>query len=232
MEPSFRKRLRLRLQYRVHALNLKAADAQSKVIRALTELLGPDENRKSELGDASSDRKSQFSDAQIDSIYRNTGMFLSVWSVVESSIIQIVSILLECDPDRIGTVLYLNVNFGIWLDSVSNLIDSGEDSSLRVIQQKKWRDIEKKLRRFKDVRDRLAHHTALRSSSDRAPAGFQPNLAPNNFDQRPKSLKHSADPLTAEQIKFYIDNLGLLVDQIGDFTEELLNLYKLRRRGS
>jgi len=105
--------------------------------------------------------------------------------------------------------MYSIINFGAWLGIITELFPHEE---LYTHLKPKWDKLTSRLRALKDIRDRLAHHTAFQSDIP-AEVFTLTSLRPSPYDVRAKSMKYR--PLTLIQIKeFY----SALTDMAKDLT--------------
>src|SRR5258708_5062058 len=106
-------------------------------------------------------------------IFTAIGIALSGCAQMEEGLVSVVTSLLRCDPKKTGLVMCSIINFGTWLSIIDELFD--EDDLFNHIKPR-WNKLNRRLRGIKEIRDRLAHHTALSagisSAATLAPARF------------------------------------------------------------
>ncbi|MEH2522578.1 MULTISPECIES: hypothetical protein [unclassified Bradyrhizobium] len=108
--------------------------------------------------------------------------------------VAVASLLLSNSIQKAGVVMYSIINFGTWLNIISELFPH-ED--LYAHLKPKWDKLNSRLRALKDIRDRLAYHSAFKS--DIPAAIFKvTSIAPSPYDGRAKSIKYQ--PLTLLEI--------------------------------
>jgi hypothetical protein len=192
-------------------------DLKRKLLFALIEL----ENRKFAahvktfrfirnkiLDDSDTDKKPfEAEDVEVDAktkesreeaLFTEVGKALSSWAALEEILVCIASLLLTNSVQKAGVVMYSIINFGAWLGIITELFPHEE---LYTHLKPKWDELTSRLRALKDIRDRLAHHSAFKS--DIPAAIFKPtSLSPSPYDVRAKSMRYQ--PLTPVQIQeFY-----------------------------
>jgi hypothetical protein len=126
---------------------------------------------------------------QKESFYSAVGQAISMWSSMESKLVEIAAILLGATDHKTGLFLYSIMNFHAWLNIIDELFALEPQYSSH---KDSWLDISSELRTHNDTRTRLAHHTVW-DSADPTIA-----LRPGRYDVRSKSKKHQ--PLVEGQI--------------------------------
>jgi hypothetical protein len=91
-----------------------------------------------------------------DILFRGIGAALSAWSKMEEIMVVIAMQLLRTSPEKAGVVMYSIINFNTWLSLIHYLFEHDDD-----FQNFKGRfdKIGERIRRIKDQRDQLAHHS-------------------------------------------------------------------------
>ncbi|MBR1196899.1 hypothetical protein JQ634_02260 [Bradyrhizobium sp. AUGA SZCCT0240] len=129
------------------------------------------------------------------SLFTEVGKALSAWASLEEIMVCIASKLMCNSIQKAGVVMYSIINFGTWLSIISELLTHEE---LYTHLKPRFDKLTNRLRALKEIRDRLAHHSAFKS--DIPAAAFKvPSLAPSPYDVRAKSLKYQ--PLTLLEIQ-------------------------------
>jgi hypothetical protein len=126
---------------------------------------------------------------QKESFYSAVGQAISMWSSMESKLVEVAAILLGTTDHKTGLFLYSIMNFHAWLNIIDELFALEPQYSSH---KSAWLDISSELRTHNDTRTRLAHHTVW-DSADPTIA-----LRPSQYDVRSKSKKHQ--PLVERQI--------------------------------
>jgi hypothetical protein len=118
--------------------------------------------------------------------FTEVGKALSTWASLEEILVGIVYLLLTDSVQKAGVVMYSIINFGTWLGIITELFPHEE---LYTHLKPKWDKLTSRLRALKDIRDRLAHHSAFKA--DIPAAIFKlTSIAPSPYDVRAKSLKY------------------------------------------
>src|SRR3981081_4388027 len=121
---------------------------------------------------------------------------ISLWSSMETTIVEIAAHLLGTTEHKTGLVFYSIMNFYTWLSIIEEIF--ALEPKFEPLRGD-WGQISDKLRGLNYIRVRLAHHTAFDGSDYRD----APTLKPGKYDARKKSKKHS--PLTNAEIVAYIN---------------------------
>jgi hypothetical protein len=128
-------------------------------------------------------------------LFTQVGRALSSWAALEEIMVVIASLLLSNSVQKAGVVMYSIINFGTWLNIISELFPHEE---LYTHLKPRWDKHTSRLRALKDIRDRLAHHGVFKS--DIPAAIFKiTSIAPSPYDVRAKSMKYQ--PLTLLEIE-------------------------------
>jgi hypothetical protein len=136
------------------------------------------------------------------------GMAISHWAFMETRLVQICARLLGTSDERAGVMLYSIMNFHSWLNIIDDLFLLIPSYSK---QKTAWGKESTKLRAMADIRNRLAHHTALGVGS--------PTLKPSTLDARSKSKKHA--PLTVQEIVDFDKAVNMMNEALLAIFEEL-----------
>jgi len=176
--------------------------------RMLADHPGPDKEAiriEFETEDAEADANNRASYETF--LFTEVGKALSTWAALETVLVSIASMLLTNSMQKTGVVMYSIVNFGTWLNIITELYPHEE---LYTHLKPKWDKLTSRLRALKDIRDRLAHHSAYRPDTP-VPYFELTTIAPSPYDARAKSLRYK--PLSHPQIaEFNSDALHLMKD--------------------
>jgi hypothetical protein len=172
------------------------------------------------------------------SLFSAVGKALTAWAQIEDLVVALFSMLIGSSQTKAGVIFYSIINFGTWLSIVTELIAQDE---LYSPFQARWNKLIGRLRGLKEVRDRVAHHSAIVPDTIVDLVSLT-SLKPSIYDTRSKSLNYS--PLTTSQIEEFfhrmIDvakDLESLIDDmkaVGDkklqeAEEEFQRLYDIER---
>jgi hypothetical protein len=127
--------------------------------------------------------------------YSSVGQGISLWSSMESCLIEIAARLLNTTPEKTGLIFYSISNFYTWLSIINELFLAAPEF---VEHRKKFTRAGEGLRALNDTRVQLAHHSVFAPD----PHGWTHTaLRPGQYDSRSKSQR--VEPLqTGEIIKF------------------------------
>lgn len=210
--------LRYRLWVRLVMLASRLADLNIALLRYCARLTLKEEHFAS-IAANQAVRDEDIRETTEEAVYNSVGRALSVWANMEESIVRIASFLLETPRDRAGIVMYSILNFNAWLSIIGELISL--DSRYSPLKPK-WNKISERLRRLKDTRDRLAHHTIHHKHKEglieRAAA-----LRPSDLDSRQKSKKYQ--PLTHYQITEFVHLVANIVIDLADLVDSMTEAY-------
>jgi hypothetical protein len=143
-----------------------------------------------------------------------------MWAGMEGSLIAITSLLLRThEAEKVGMIMYSILNFHVWLNIVDELFVMEPRSSLKP----RWNKISEKLKRLKDTRDRLAHHT-IHHQGAISVLGIDTSLRPGPFDTRRKSKKFK--PLDFDQITEFTESVRVVVDEFAALLTSMRELLK------
>jgi len=125
-------------------------------------------------------------ETETDILFASVGKALSVWATMEEGLVLMVACLLRVRPKKAGIIMYSIHNFGTWLSVIHDLFDADEKLGHF---QKRFGKITERIKRIKDTRDRLAHHSVSHPAAE---------LGPSMFDARSKSKKQL--PLSGREV--------------------------------
>jgi hypothetical protein len=89
-------------------------------------------------------------------LFTSVGGAISTWAKMEESLVVLVACLLRISGQEAGLMMYSILNFNSWLSIISDLFEMNEE--FRPFQ-KRWNKLSERIRRIKDRRDQLAHHS-------------------------------------------------------------------------
>jgi hypothetical protein len=139
-------------------------------------------------------------------LFASVGMALTAWSRMEEMLVAFVALLLQTSAEKAGVIMYSTINFNTWLSLIHDLFDL--DETLAKFRSR-FDKISEKIRRIKDRRDQLAHHS-IRLTGD-------PFIRPSKYDVRSKSKKQQ--PLGPNEVRDFM----LIVSGIADDLAELFD---------
>jgi hypothetical protein len=190
--------LKRKLRFKLIQLEDMKFAAYVKTFRLIRNkmLEGPDTEKKRlefEAEDWQVDNQTKASFEQ--ALFTEVGKALSSWAALEEILVCIASLLLTNSMQKAGVVMYSIINFGAWLGIITELFPHEE---LYTHLKPKWDKLTSRLRALKDMRDRLAHHSAFKSD---VPAEIfkVSSLVPSPYDVRAKSMRYK--PLTLTEIQ-------------------------------
>lgn len=123
-----------------------------------------------------------------DLLFSTVGRALTAWSTMEGPLVIIISFLLRAPANKAGVLMYSIHNFNTWILVINDLFEI--DEVLRPFQ-KRFNKINERIRKLKDQRDQLAHH----SVTTNADSAF---VQASSMDGRTKSRKQR--PLTPDEV--------------------------------
>jgi hypothetical protein len=129
-------------------------------------------------------------------MYVVVGQALGAWAQMEEELVVIVEILLLGPGDgKAGVIMYSIINFNVWLTVINDLYT--QEPRLASLKPR-WNKISARIRKIKDVRDRLAHEPTHLEKGIMPGRHATPSLRPSKFDVRPKTRKYA--PLISTEI--------------------------------
>jgi len=152
-------------------------------------------------------------------LFTEVGKALSSWASLEAILVGVASLLLSNSVQKAGVVMYSIINFGTWLGIITELFPHEE---LYTHLKPKWDKLTSRLRALKDIRDRLAHHSAFKSDTP-AKIFKLTSIAPSPYDVRAKSLRYL--PLSLLEIREF--NAAVL-DMMRDLTALVLEMEAIK----
>ena len=108
--------------------------------------------------------------------------------------------------------MYSILNFGTWLSLIHDLMEMDETYAHLL---PKWNKISERIRRIKDRRDQLAHHSV--SMKDEL------GLRPSSMDTRQKTRNQR--PLDLMEANEFIETTLAISETLGEFIEMMNSFY-------
>lgn len=146
------------------------------------------------------------------------GQALSGWARMEEGLVLVLALLLRTNTQKSGIILYSTINFNAWLSIIDELFVL--DPAL-ISFKPRWNKISERIRRIKDLRDSLAHHSFRKPLSE---SSTSVTLRPSKYDLRQKSVR--LNPLNHENISDFSDkvitiseDLIVLIESMADHVE-------------
>ncbi len=118
----------------------------------------------------------EFKDSERNQLFLMIGQALSAWATMEEFLVIIVAHLLVVKTQQAGLIMYSILNFNVWLSLIHDLM--GLNPKLAPVQTR-WNKISERIRKIKDLRDQLAHHSVSHAA--------EVHLKPSQFDIRQKT---------------------------------------------
>jgi hypothetical protein len=146
--------------------------------------------------------KSSARTTERDVLYAAIGRALTAWAKIEDYLVLIVGRLLRVPTVKAGLLMYSILNFSAWLAIIHGLFEM--DETLAPLQ-KRWGKISERIRKIKDQRDQLAHHSVQMSDQ---PA----RLMASPFDARTKTRLQQ--PLNLQETVDLTDTILGIVDSL------------------
>lgn len=144
-------------------------------------------------------------------LFSTVGRALTAWSKMEEFLVAIVAILLRADPEKAGVVMYSIFNSNTWLSVIHDLFELDKQYSQF---QKRFDKIAERIKRIKDQRDQLAHHSVRMDSGQNDPI-----IKSSRFDARSKSKKQQ--PLTLQQVSKFTDTVLDIADDLDELVDAI-----------
>jgi hypothetical protein len=173
------------------------------------------QNRLRELEKELTTSAAAISEADERILYTTIGMALTTWARMEEALVLLVEILLRSRPGKAGLIMYSIINFNVWLTLITDLYELEP----RLIAFKpRWNKISERIRRIKDLRDRLAHESAESAATRLTPS--ETVLRPSDFDVRQKSK--SFKPLAVPEITAFSEQVGAITKDVIALNRDML----------
>jgi hypothetical protein len=155
-----------------------------------------------------------------DILFRGIGAALSAWSKMEEIMVVIAMQLLRTSPEKAGVVMYSIINFNTWLSVIHDLFEHDED--FRNFKGR-FDKIGERIRRIKDQRDQLAHHSVRITDEP-------PLLKASKFDARPKSKKQP--PMSLDEVQDFTDKVLIIAEDLHELSTAMRAWRRSSRRRS
>jgi hypothetical protein len=145
-----------------------------------------------------------------DALFASVGRALTAWSKMEEFLVIIVGYLLRVRTAQAGLIMYSILNFGTWLSIIHDLMEMHETFAPQI---KRWNKISERVRKIKDRRDQLAHHS-VRMQPDVITSSI---VRSSQFDTRQKT--RLLRPLDKEEVIQFIDAVLGIADDLEKFID-------------
>jgi len=151
-------------------------------------------------------------------MYVVMGGALSAWARMEEVLVVIAEILLlGPGTDKVGLIMYSIINFNVWLTIINDLY---LQEPRFVSFKPRWNKISERIRKIKDIRDRLAHEPSHMEEGTPGRA----YLRPSKFDVRPKIKKYK--PLTKMEIMDFTKAVASISSDLVTLAEDMTSALK------
>jgi hypothetical protein len=190
---------------------MQSLERQGDILLQIYDLLGKTEEAdklKAERQKRETRHTEEFKSTHENALFASVGQALSLWAQMEESLVVIAGLLLRARFTKVGVVMYSIINFNVWLSVIDELFAL---DSIYGSLKPKWNKINERLRRLKDTRDRLAHHSVHSGAQVRTILGDSA-LKPGRLDSRRKSLKH--EPLDFDQVSAFIASVANVLEDL------------------
>lgn len=152
--------------------------------------------------------KTQSVDREI--LFSTVGRALTAWSKMEEYLVIMASQMLRVPVEKAGLLMYSILNFGVWLSILHELCDM--DETLHPFK-KRLGKITERLRRIKDRRDQLAHHSVeMKLKIDSV-------IRPSRFDTRQKSLRQI--PMNMQEVVDFTETVLAIADDLAELSDAI-----------
>jgi hypothetical protein len=168
------------------------------------------EERAKELHRMSEELQRELTSTDGQVLFITIGRALTVWAKLEEFLVFVVAHLLLIRAARAGLVMYSIVNFNVWLSIIHDLM---QDDKIYAPMLPRWNKISERIRRVKDQRDRLAHHSVKIASA---------TLGPSKFDTRSKSKAQR--PLDHHEVNEFLTIILGICDALEAFVVDMGDL--------
>jgi hypothetical protein len=162
---------------------------------------------QSQLGEINS----SFTAPKREALFGTVGKALSAWSKMEEYLVVIVAHLLRVRGPKAGLIMYSILNFSVWLSLIHDLMEMDE---IYAPLLPKWNKFGERIRRIKDQRDQLAHHSV--SMKDKT------GVRSSRLDIRQKTKRQR--PLDLEEANDFILTVLTITEGLGDFIDAMDSL--------
>jgi hypothetical protein len=213
--------IRRRLRNRWSLFRWQVMDAQEqasrRTLRRMADLLGKD---TTELEASERSFEEKIASQHQVALFTSVGHALSAWAQMEESLVAIAGLLLSTRFTKAGVVMYSIINFSVWLAVIDELFSlEAEYAAVKP----KWNKINERLRKLKDVRDRLAHHT-IHTGPRGTTFADAPGLNPARLDTRRKSQKYQ--PLNFDQVNEFSHSVAKVTLDLAALIDAMTEIYE------
>jgi hypothetical protein len=157
-------------------------------------------------------------------MYVVMGHALSAWARMEEGLVVLVELfLLSPGSDKAGLIMYSIVNFNVWLTIINDLY--AQEPRFEAFKPR-WNKISARIRRIKDIRDRLAHEPTHIEEGVSGGA----SLRPSRFDVRAKNKKYT--PLTIGEIMDFATAVANIASDLTELAQDMMAALKASQEKS
>ena len=139
---------------------------------------------------------------------------------MEELIVAIASLLLRSNGTKAGLIFYSIINFNVWLTIIHDLFEL--DTKLSPFQSR-WNKISERIRRIKDQRDQLAHHSVQTRDDEIHPSAVRPST----FDSRRKSLKQ--EPMSVLETRDFANAVLDISESLQELIQAMIGALEASR---
>jgi hypothetical protein len=165
------------------------------------------EDQVEKLRQASLEVETELNSTKGRILFNTIGRALTAWAKMEEFLVFVVALTLPTKPARAGLIMYSIINFNVWLSLIHDLM---EDSEMCAPMLPRWNKISERIRRIKDLRDRLAHHSVKAADA---------RLVPSQLDMRSKT--RSMRPLDYNEVMEFTEAVLGICDDLEKFVMDM-----------
>ena len=176
-------------------------------LKTLNKGLKGHEDQVEKLRQASLEVETELNSTRGRILFNTIGRALTAWAKMEEFLVFVVALALPAKPARAGLIMYSILNFNVWLSLIHDLM---EDSDLYAPMLPRWNKISERIRRIKDLRDRLAHHSVKAADAQ---------LVPSQLDTRSKT--RSMQPLDYNEVMEFTDAVLAICNDLEKFVMDM-----------
>jgi len=141
------------------------------------------------------------------------GLALTTWARMEEALVRIVQILLSAPGPKVGLIMYSIINFNAWLTIIDELY--ALEPRLAAFKPR-WNKVARRIRKIKDMRDRLAHESAHKEVGTFSSV----HLRPSKLDVRTKTGKFK--PLTDTEFGDFTVTTTAITEDLITLAQDML----------
>ena len=162
------------------------------------------------LRESSDELKAELASTREAVLFSAVGRALTAWAKMEEFLVLLVAFVLPIRPSRAGLIMYSIINFNVWLSIIHDLM---MDSETCAPMLPRWNKLSERIRRIKDQRDQLAHHSVKFADAQ---------LVPSKLDIRTKTK--SSRPLDIDEVVGFTDVVIRICTDLEKFILDVGNL--------